>query len=260
MSSNRPSCRIANSASESISICNAGKTADVFDISGKMMLRIANAYIHDCRIANSAERTRRHSSVFARSVATWQSRIPYHVCPRIARSGALGTLGPLGTLGLCGALDCHVASLLAMTGGGWRPPLFAAVGAGRHETIPSCRICNSAAESISICNAGKTADVFDIFGMMMLRIANAYIHDCRIANSAGRVVACRGVPWRAATIAVPCAPDNSVPRNDDEVSDHINRKRIPTLAERRRCSTARPGCALANRSRACLPRDMIRSG
>jgi hypothetical protein len=112
-----------------------------------MMLRITNAYIHDCRIANSAGRR---------------------------------------TLGLCGALDCHVASLLAMTGGGRRPPLFAAVGEGRHETIPSCRICNSADESISICNAGKTADVFDISGMMMLRIANAYIHDCRIANSAGR--------------------------------------------------------------------------
>jgi hypothetical protein len=53
-------------------------------------------------------------------------------------------------------------------------------------TPSSCRICNSAAESISICNAEKTADIFSISGMTKLRITNAYIHDCRIANSAGR--------------------------------------------------------------------------
>jgi hypothetical protein len=43
-------------------------------------------------------------------------------------------------------------------------------------------------ESISICNAKKTADIFIISGMMKLRITNAYIHTCRIANSAGRSV------------------------------------------------------------------------
>jgi hypothetical protein len=42
------------------------------------------------------------------------------------------------------------------------------------------------AESISICNAEKTTDIFIISGMTKLRITNAYIHDCRIANSAGR--------------------------------------------------------------------------
>jgi hypothetical protein len=41
-------------------------------------------------------------------------------------------------------------------------------------------------ESISICNAKKTAAIFIISGMTKLRITNAYIHDCRIANSAGR--------------------------------------------------------------------------
>jgi hypothetical protein len=39
-----------------MSICNAEKTADSFIISAKTMLRITNAYIHDCRIANSAGR------------------------------------------------------------------------------------------------------------------------------------------------------------------------------------------------------------
>jgi hypothetical protein len=51
----------------------------------------------------------------------------------------------------------------------------------------SCRICNAAAESISIFNAEKTADIFNISGMTKLRITNAYMHDCRIENSAGRV-------------------------------------------------------------------------
>jgi hypothetical protein len=37
-----------------------------------------------------------------------------------------------------------------------------------------------------ICNAEKSTDIFNISGMMMWRITNAYIHDCRIANSAGR--------------------------------------------------------------------------
>jgi hypothetical protein len=32
----------------------------------------------------------------------------------------------------------------------------------------------------------KTAAIFNISGMTKLRITNAYIHDCRIANSAGR--------------------------------------------------------------------------
>jgi hypothetical protein len=43
-----------------------------------------------------------------------------------------------------------------------------------------------AERGISICNAKKTADVFIISGMTRFRITNAYIHDCRIANSAGR--------------------------------------------------------------------------
>jgi hypothetical protein len=32
----------------------------------------------------------------------------------------------------------------------------------------------------------KTADIFIVSGETMLRIANAHIHACRIANSAGR--------------------------------------------------------------------------
>jgi hypothetical protein len=39
---------------------------------------------------------------------------------------------------------------------------------------------------MSICNAEKTAAIFIISGMTNLRITNAHIHDCRIANSAGR--------------------------------------------------------------------------
>jgi hypothetical protein len=37
-----------------------------------------------------------------------------------------------------------------------------------------------------ICNAKKNGDTFFISGETTLRIANAHIHDCRIANSAGR--------------------------------------------------------------------------
>jgi hypothetical protein len=33
----------------------------------------------------------------------------------------------------------------------------------------------------------KMADTFFISGMTKLRITNAYIHDCRISNSAGRI-------------------------------------------------------------------------
>jgi hypothetical protein len=41
-------------------------------------------------------------------------------------------------------------------------------------------------------SGGGGADTFFISGKMKLRITNAYFHDCRIANSAGR----RGEPAR----------------------------------------------------------------
>jgi hypothetical protein len=48
---------------------------------------------------------------------------------------------------------------------------------------------------MSICNAEKTADFFIISAKTMLRITNAHIHDCRIANSAGRSVGRGDAGW-----------------------------------------------------------------
>jgi hypothetical protein len=70
----RSSCRICNSAAESISICNAKKTAYIFNISGKMKFRITNANIHGCRIANSAVRRRRPRSAQTPACAATPAR------------------------------------------------------------------------------------------------------------------------------------------------------------------------------------------
>ena len=76
--------------------------------------------------------THRPSPVIARSVATWQSRIPYHVRRMVSH---VAKMVRCGTRRLYRPLDCHVASLPAMTGGGWADCFVALLlpvtGAGR---------------------------------------------------------------------------------------------------------------------------------
>jgi hypothetical protein len=58
----------------------------------------------------------------------------------------------------------------------------------------------------------KMADIFDMSCKMKWRITNAYIHDCRIANSAGRrilSVACAEGGERHGTVFRLCKPVQS---------------------------------------------------
>jgi hypothetical protein len=154
-----PSCRICSSADESISICNAKKTADIFDISGKMMLRITNAYSHDCRIANSAGRSRLEPapSMVGRDGRTWRLYRPP---------------------------DCHVATLLAKTGG------CRARGAVR-------RLCRDAMHCVStrMGGAGRRG---------------------RRARRPSSPRYCEEQSDAAIRNTLPCAPDGFVTRNNDE--------------------------------------------
>jgi hypothetical protein len=145
-----------------------------------MNLRITNAYIHDCRIANSAGREIHKNMIwnvtYRRSKFLNATTNEYPLFAGLMRTFAfISKILNYPLIKHCGVDSAN----------------------GRRAPRPA-EFANSAAESISICNAEKTADVFVISGMTKLRITNDYIHDCRIANSAGRN--------RAATVAISPPP------------------------------------------------------